>query len=258
MAVVLSKTKSGFHATRAEVFIYKSRKYADMRDKKISRSTYLRFPVPSSVGISENTANPFSMEEVLGKGQVTIFSGDELRTLEVGELLWPREYDPSFCTSKPSRTPDEAASTIKKWKDQRSPVRVIIGEHAQLAMDCTIQDLTIDFERPGHIGDAWISFKLVDIKRQPFAVRKLRSSGPRRRSPSKRENRRSRAVKRLRNRRHPFTPYAKMTYWVRLLNAIINPLTTSITTQSITPTKQSLRSITANTNHVVDSRYIPA
>lgn len=199
MAVVFSKSKSGFHANRAEVFIYKSRKYADQRHKKISKSTYLRFPVPPSVGISENTANPFTMEEVLGKGQVTVFSGDELKTLEMGELLWPRVYDDSFCTSKPAQTPDEAASIIKKWKDQRSPVRVIIGEHAQLAMDCTIQDLTIEFERPGHVGDAWISFKLVEYKAPTIRrtkvsvkrkttkkpVKKGKSSKPRSKAPKK-------------------------------------------------------------------------
>lgn len=167
MAVISSKkptTTRSLRANRAEIFIYQSRKYATMSAKKIKNYSYLRFPVPSTVGISENTANPFSMEEVLGRGQVTVFSGDELRTLEFGELLWPLNYDPSFCTSRPLKAPDTAVATLKIWKDQRSPVRVIIGGHSQLAMDCTIQDLTVDFERPGHLGDAWITFKLVEYK----------------------------------------------------------------------------------------------
>jgi nucleoid-associated protein YgaU len=53
---------------------------------------------------------------------------------------------------------------IQKWKDQKSPVRVIVASNGQLNMDCTIEDLVIDFERPGHIGDAWFTFKLVEYK----------------------------------------------------------------------------------------------
>lgn len=159
----ITRTVGSLRTKRSEVFIYKSRKYATDKTK-LSSSSLLRFPVRPMQALTSNTANPFTRENVLGRGEVTIFTGDELRTLEMGEMLWPAVYDESFCISKPTKTPKEAAALIQQWKDQKSPVRVVIAYHSHLNMDCTIEDLVIDFERPGHIGDAWLTFKLVEYK----------------------------------------------------------------------------------------------
>lgn len=166
MAVVTASKKNtigSLKKKRSEIFLYKSRKYAK-DETKLSSSALLRFPTRPTQALTSTTANPFTRENVLGRGEVTIFTSDELRTLEIGEMLWPAVYDESYCISKPSKTPKEAAAMIQKWKDQKSPVRVIVASNGQLNMDCTIEDLVIDFERPGHIGDAWFTFKLVEYK----------------------------------------------------------------------------------------------
>lgn len=122
----------------------------------------LRLPVPPE-SLEEGTTYGYNDFEVFGAGEVTQFGSKQLRRIPL-TFLWPRHYNPTFCTRKPAFTPVVAGTRLRRWAQQNEPVKVAFTPVGQLSGLYTIRDLKLEWERPGHVGDLWVSCTLVEYK----------------------------------------------------------------------------------------------
>ena len=81
---------------------------------KENDSNMIRFPVTPSEVSCETSAN-ISTESVNDLGNVSLFSGVELRTIPISSFFPNRQY--SFCTYSNVEAPYEFVSKIEKWQN---------------------------------------------------------------------------------------------------------------------------------------------
>ncbi|MGF0348234.1 LysM peptidoglycan-binding domain-containing protein [Rhodococcus sp. IEGM1300] len=122
----------------------------------------LRLPVPPE-SLNEGISYGYNDFDVFGTGEVTQFGSKKLRQIPL-TFLWPRHYNPTFCTRRPQFTPVVAGTRLRRWAQQNEPVKVAFTPIGQLSGLYTIRDLTLEWERPGHVGDLWVSCTLVEYK----------------------------------------------------------------------------------------------
>ena len=85
----------------------------------------IRFPVvPSSIGV--NRSNNIDTESVIKLGEVPIFNGTSLKTIEFTSFFPNQEY--SFCDYTGFMKPYEFSEKIQKWMYEGKPLRVIVTD----------------------------------------------------------------------------------------------------------------------------------
>ena len=95
----------------------------------------IRFPVvPSAIGVSRS--NNIDTQAVLKLGEVPIFNGTSLKTIELTSFFPNQEY--SFCDYTGFMKPYEFSEKIQRWMYQGTPVRIIITD-SPTNMQCLIQ-----------------------------------------------------------------------------------------------------------------------
>lgn len=125
----------------------------------------LRLPVnPEIIGIS--SSHGYTDVEVTQLGEYTIIGGAKLQEYTLSSLF-PRDYNASYCEYDGFPTPWETVSTIERWKESGSPIRLTVtGTPLNVAV--TIRSFTYE-ERGGEPGDLYYELQLKEYVFIKFA-----------------------------------------------------------------------------------------
>ena len=122
----------------------------------------IRFPVvPSTIGVSRS--NNIDTQSVLKLGEVPIFNGTSLKTIELTSFFPNQEY--SFCDYTGFMKPYEFSEKIQRWLYQGTPVRIIITD-SPTNMQCLIQQ----FDTVEQDGTRDLYFTLNLIEYRPIEI----------------------------------------------------------------------------------------
>ena len=128
----------------------------------------IRFPVvPSSIGV--NRSNNIDTESVLKLGEVPIFNGTSLKTIELTSFFPNQEY--SFCDYTGFMKPYEFSEKIQKWMYEGKPLRIIVTD-SPTNMQCLIQQ----FDTVEQDGTRDLYFTLNLLEYRPIEVPNLSNS----------------------------------------------------------------------------------
>ena len=125
----------------------------------------IRFPVvPSSIGV--NRSNNIDTQSVLKLGEVPIFNGTSLKTIELTSFFPNQEY--SFCDYTGFMKPYEFSHKIQKWMYEGKPLRIIVTD-TPTNMQCLIQQ----FDTVEQDGTRDLYFTLNLLEYRPIEVPNL-------------------------------------------------------------------------------------
>ena len=128
----------------------------------------IRFPVvPSSIGV--NRSNNIDTQSVLKLGEVPIFNGTSLKTIELSSFFPNQEY--SFCDYAGFMKPYEFSDKIQKWMYEGKPLRIIVTD-SPTNMQCLIQQ----FDTVEQDGTRDLYFTLSLLEYRPIEVPNLSNS----------------------------------------------------------------------------------
>ena len=128
----------------------------------------IRFPVvPPSIGV--NRSNNIDAESVIKLGEVPIFNGTSLKTIEFTSFFPNQEY--SFCDYTGFMKPYEFSEKIQKWMYEGKPLRVIVTD-SPTNMQCLVQQ----FDTVEQDGTRDLYFTLNLLEYRPIEVPNLSSS----------------------------------------------------------------------------------
>ena len=128
----------------------------------------IRFPVvPSSIGV--NRSNNIDTQAVIKLGEVPIFNGTSLKTIEFTSFFPNQEYN--FCDYTGFMKPYEFSEKIQKWMYEGKPLRVIVTD-SPTNMQCLIQQ----FDTVEQDGTRDLYFTLNLLEYRPIEVSSLNNS----------------------------------------------------------------------------------
>ena len=128
----------------------------------------IRFPiVPSSIGV--NRSNNIDTQSVLKLGEVPIFNGTSLKTIELTSFFPNQEY--SFCDYTGFMKPYEFSEKIQKWMYEGKPLRIIVTD-SSTNMQCLIQQ----FDTVEQDGTRDLYYTLSLLEYRPIEVPNLNNS----------------------------------------------------------------------------------
>ena len=128
----------------------------------------IRFPVvPSSIGV--NRSNNIDTESVIKLGEVPIFNGTSLKTIEFTSFFPKLEYN--VCDYTGFMKPYEFSEKIQKWMYEGKPLRVIVTD-SPTNMQCLIQQ----FDTVEQDGTRDLYFTLNLLEYRPIEVSNLNNS----------------------------------------------------------------------------------
>ena len=118
----------------------------------------IRFPVvPSSIGV--NRSNNIDTQAVIKLGEVPIFNGTSLKTIELSSFFPNQEY--SFCDYTGFMSPYEFSDKIQKWMYEGKPLRIIVTD-SPTNMQCLIQQF--DTVEQDGTRDLYFTLNLLEYK----------------------------------------------------------------------------------------------
>ena len=127
----------------------------------------IRFPVvPSAIGVSRS--NNIDTQSVLKLGEVPIFNGTSLKTIELTSFFPNQEY--SFCDYTGFMKPYEFSDKIQRWMYQGTPVRIIITD-SPTNMQCLIQQF--DTSEQDGTRDLYFTLNLIEYRPIEIPVIKI-------------------------------------------------------------------------------------
>ena len=125
----------------------------------------IRFPVvPSAIGVSRS--NNIDTQAVIKLGEVPIFNGTSLKTIELTSFFPNQEY--SFCDYTGFMKPYEFSDKIQKWMYEGKPLRIIVTD-SPTNMQCLIQQ----FDTVEQDGTRDLYFTLNLLEYRPIEVPNL-------------------------------------------------------------------------------------
>ena len=128
----------------------------------------IRFPVvPSTIGVSRS--NNIDTQSVLKLGEVPIFNGTSLKTIELTSFFPNQEY--SFCDYTGFMKPYEFSDKIQKWLYEGKPLRIIVTD-SPTNMQCLIQQ----FDTVEQDGTRDLYFTLNLLEYRPIEVPNLNNN----------------------------------------------------------------------------------
>ena len=140
----------------------------------------IRFPVvPSTIGVSRS--NNIDTQSVLKLGEVPIFNGTSLKTIELTSFFPNQEY--SFCDYTGFMKPYEFSDKIQKWMYEGKPLRIIVTD-SPTNMQCLIQQ----FDTVEQDGTRDLYFTLNLLEYRPIEVPNLSNSSQSNNSNSNNSN----------------------------------------------------------------------
>ena len=128
----------------------------------------IRFQVVTP-SIGEKRSNNIDTESVIKLGEVPIFNGTSLKTIEFTSFFPNQEY--SFCDYAGFMKPYEFSEKIQKWMYEGKPLRIIVTD-SPTNMQCLIQQ----FDTVEQDGTRDLYFTLNLLEYRPIEVPNLSSS----------------------------------------------------------------------------------
>ena len=125
---------------------------------KENDSNMIRFPVTPSEISCETSAN-ISTESVNDLGNVSLFSGVELRTIPINSFFPNKDY--SFCTYSNVEPPYEFVSKIEKWQNEGKKLRYIVSD-GYTNIPVMINSFT--YREQDGTGDVYFDLSLIEYK----------------------------------------------------------------------------------------------
>jgi hypothetical protein len=122
--------------------------------------------VPSTIGV--NRSNNIDTQSVLKLGEVPIFNGTSLKTIELTSFFPNQEY--SFCDYTGFMKPYEFSEKIQRWLYQGTPVRIIITD-SPTNMQCLIQQF--DTSEQDGTRDLYFTLNLIEYRPIEIPVIKI-------------------------------------------------------------------------------------
>ena len=118
----------------------------------------IRFPVTPSEVSCETSAN-ISTESVNDLGNVSLFSGVELRTIPISSFFPNRQY--SFCTYSNVEPPYEFVSKIEKWQNEGKKLRYIVSDGYT---NIPVMINSFSYREQDGTGDVYYDLSLIEYK----------------------------------------------------------------------------------------------
>lgn len=118
----------------------------------------IRFPVTPSEVSCETSAN-ISTESVNDLGNVSLFSGVELRTIPISSFFPNRQY--SFCTYSNIEPPYEFVSKIEKWQNEGKKLRYIVSDGYT---NIPVMINSFSYREQDGTGDVYFDLSLIEYK----------------------------------------------------------------------------------------------
>lgn len=121
----------------------------------------IELPVlPSKIEVKESGNN--KSHTLQNIGEATTINVIKAPTLKL-ESIFPLNYGP-YVTSRILKSPIEYIETIKRWRDNNKPIRLLITDTAfPLNWACTIESLTYN-ESAGSVGDISYNIELKEYR----------------------------------------------------------------------------------------------
>lgn len=138
---------------------------------KDRHDVYVQLPV-NPVGVSIATEYGVEVVDVLALGQVSSIEQPKLREFSL-EVLFPRDYNPSYCEYEGFMSPMEWFELIEGWRETRRNIRVIVTG-ANVSIPVYIKKASWEFEKAGMPGDLTVTLDFVEAavpKAQTVATR---------------------------------------------------------------------------------------
>jgi hypothetical protein len=127
----------------------------------------IRFPVvPSTIGVSRS--NNIDTQSVLKLGEVPIFNGTSLKTIELTSFFPNQEY--SFCDYTGFMKPYEFSDKIQKWLYEGKPLRITITD-SPTNMQCLIQQF--DTVEQDGTRDLYFTLNLIEYRPVEIPIIKI-------------------------------------------------------------------------------------
>ena len=118
----------------------------------------LRFPVTPSEVICETSAN-ISTESVNDLGNVSLFSGVELKSIPIDSFFPNKDY--SFCTYNNIEKPYELVRKLETWQNNGTKLRYIVSD-GYTNIPVMINSFT--YQEQDGTGDVYFSLSLIEYK----------------------------------------------------------------------------------------------
>ena len=125
---------------------------------KENDSNMIRFPVTPSEVSCETSAN-ISTESVNDLGNVSLFSGVELRTIPINSFFPNKDY--SFCTYSNVEPPYEFVSKIEKWQNEGKKLRYIVSDGYT---NIPVMINSFSYREQDWTGDVYFDLSLIEYK----------------------------------------------------------------------------------------------
>lgn len=125
---------------------------------KENDSNVLRFPVTPSEVICETSAN-ISTESINDLGNVSLFSGVELKSIPIDSFFPNKDY--SFCTYNNIEKPYELVRKLETWQNNGTKLRYIVSD-GYTNIPVMINSLT--YQEQDGTGDVYFSLSLIEYK----------------------------------------------------------------------------------------------
>ena len=125
---------------------------------KENDSNVLRFPVTPSEVICETSAN-ISTESINDLGNVSLFSGVELKSIPIDSFFPNKDY--SFCTYNNIEKPYELIRKLETWQNKGTKLRYIVSD-GYTNIPVMINSLT--YQEQDGTGDVYFSLSLIEYK----------------------------------------------------------------------------------------------
>lgn len=125
---------------------------------KENDSNVLRFPVTPSEVICETSAN-ISTESINDLGNVSLFSGVELKSIPIDSFFPNKDY--SFCTYNNIEKPYELVRKLETWQNNGTKLRYIVSD-GYTNIPVMINSLT--YQEQDGTGDVYFNLSLVEYK----------------------------------------------------------------------------------------------
>ena len=125
---------------------------------KENDSNVLRFPVTPSEVICETSAN-ISTESVNELGNVSLFSGVELKSIPIDSFFPNKDY--SFCTYNNIEKPYELVRKLETWQNNGTKLRYIVSD-GYTNIPVMINSFT--YQEQDGTGDVYFNLSLVEYK----------------------------------------------------------------------------------------------
>ena len=125
---------------------------------KENDSNVLRFPVTPSEVICETSAN-ISTESINDLGNVSLFSGVELKSIPIDSFFPNKDY--SFCTYNNIEKPYELVRKLETWQNNGTKLRYIVSDGYT---NIPVMINSFNYQEQDGTGDVYFSLSLIEYK----------------------------------------------------------------------------------------------